>query len=57
MLSNTFLPKQELGQWIAASASGWPGHPSLQSLKSLGSAQLSSKDLFAEEHLLFKESQ
>lgn len=57
MLSNTFLPKQELGQWIAVSASGWPGHPSLQSLKSLGPAQLSSKDLFAEEYLFFKESQ
>lgn len=35
----------------------WPGHFSLQSLKSLGPAQLFSKDLFAEEHLLFKESQ
>jgi len=56
MHTNTFLPEQELGQWIAASASGWPRPPFLQG-KSLGPAQLSSRGLFAEEHLLFEESQ
>lgn len=57
MLSNTFLAEEELGQWIAASASGWPRPPSLQSWKSLGPVQLSSRGLSAEEHLLFRDSQ
>lgn len=55
MYSNTFLPEQGLGPWIAASASGWPTPLFLQGL-SPGSGQLSSRGSFADEHSLLKES-